>query len=94
VSETAARANSITVDGIISPGEYGSTQNGTNQVDTLTGQTWVQHRLGGRHVRAATISVIVQRPIGGLDDTWPRARLSRYGWGSFSPTCSAALTKY
>jgi hypothetical protein len=39
-SATAAQANSITVDGIISPGEYGSTQNGTNQIATLTGQTW------------------------------------------------------
>jgi hypothetical protein len=30
----------VTVDGTIAPGEYGNTQNGTNQISTNTGQTW------------------------------------------------------
>ena len=28
------------INGVIQPGEYGNTQNGTNQIGTNTGQTW------------------------------------------------------
>lgn len=33
-------ANTVTIDGVIGSGEYGSTSNGTNQISTATGQTW------------------------------------------------------
>ena len=35
-----AQFNTPAVDGIIEPGEYGNTQNGTNQIGTNTSQTW------------------------------------------------------
>lgn len=35
-----AQFNTPVIDGVIQPGEYGSTQNGTNQIGTSTGQTW------------------------------------------------------
>ena len=35
-----AQYNTPNVDGIIEAGEYGNTNNGTNQIATSTGQTW------------------------------------------------------
>ena len=35
-----AQFNTPSIDGIIQPGEYGNTQNGTNQIGTNTAQTW------------------------------------------------------
>jgi glycosidase len=35
-----AQFNTPVIDGIVEPGEYGNTQNGTNQISTGTGQTW------------------------------------------------------
>ncbi len=35
-----AQFNTPTIDGVIQPGEYGNTRNGTNQAGTNTGQTW------------------------------------------------------
>ena len=35
-----AQFNTPSIDGVIQPGEYGNTQNGTNQIGTNTGQTW------------------------------------------------------
>jgi glycosidase len=35
-----AQFNTPSIDGVIQPGEYGNTQNGTNQLGTNTGQTW------------------------------------------------------
>jgi len=35
-----AQFNTPAIDGVIQPGEYGNTQNGTNQTATNTGQTW------------------------------------------------------
>ena len=35
-----AQWNTPAIDGVIEPGEYGNTQNGTNQVSTNTSQTW------------------------------------------------------
>jgi Alpha amylase, catalytic domain len=35
-----AQFNTPRIDGVIQPGEYGKTQNGTNQIATNTGQTW------------------------------------------------------
>src|SRR5579862_1304241 len=35
-----AQFSTPSVDGVIQPGEYGNTQNGTNQIGTNTAQTW------------------------------------------------------
>ena len=35
-----AQYNTPTVDGVIESGEYGNTANGTNQINTSSGQTW------------------------------------------------------
>ena len=35
-----AQFNTPSIDGVIQPGEYGNTQNGTNQIATNTTQTW------------------------------------------------------
>ena len=35
-----AQFKTPTIDGVIQPGEYGNTQNRTNQISTNTGQTW------------------------------------------------------
>jgi hypothetical protein len=35
-----AQFNTPSIDGVIQPGEYGNTQNGTNQIATSTAQTW------------------------------------------------------
>jgi hypothetical protein len=36
----SAQFNTPSINGVIQPGEYGNTQNGTNQITTNTGQTW------------------------------------------------------
>ena len=35
-----AQFRTPSIDGVIQPGEYGNTENGTNQIGTNTGQTW------------------------------------------------------
>src|ERR1700691_3637169 len=35
-----AQFNTPSIDGVIQPGEYGNTQNGTNQIGTNTSQNW------------------------------------------------------
>jgi len=35
-----AQFNTPSIDGVIQQGEYGNTQNGTNQIGTNAGQTW------------------------------------------------------